>query len=237
MVCVSAVELLGLLGLFLQNMLLIGSVDVDIIGLFALVRLLRFVALMLVDLFRRWLLELSCGSAARVVGSSAHIAAAGILTNIILEIRLAARGVHLIVGHDALVWSNLIIIVIDLFTLHMPRCIVLLLRALGQVLGRLLNGHWVLFDVEGRYFRLLVPWLVLYVFIFEVLDAVFILFLIIFFNVQVVVVSNILMVSLWLLLWDLDLLDGVQIFINLLFLQWFVCDTFNDTLFIFQWRC
>ena len=116
-------------------MLLVGSVDVDIIGLFALVRLLRFVALMLVDLFRRWLLELSCGSAARVVGSSAHIAATCILTNIILEIRLAARGIHLIVGHDALVRSNLIIIVIDLFTLHMPRCIVLLLRALGQVLG------------------------------------------------------------------------------------------------------
>ena len=104
---------------------------------------------MLVDLFRRWLLELSCGSAARMIGSSAHIAAACILTNIILEICLAARGIHLIVGHDALVRSNLIIIVIDLFTLHVPRCIVLLLRALGQVLRRLLHSHWILFDIEG----------------------------------------------------------------------------------------
>ena len=216
-------------------MLLICSVDVDIIGLFAVVRLLRFITLMLVDLFRRWLLELSRGPTARVVGSSAHIASASILTNIILEICLAARGIQLIVGYDALVWGNLIITLTDLFTPHVFRCIVLLLWALGQVLDRLLHGHWVLFDVEGRYFRLLTPRLVLYIFIFKVLDAVFILVLI-FFNVQVVVISNVLMVRLWLLLWGLDLLNSLQIFISLLFLRWLICDTFNDTLFIFQRR-
>ena len=216
-------------------MLLICSVDVDIIGLFAVVRLLRFITLMLVDLFRRWLLELSRGPTARVVGSSAHIASASILTNIILEICLAARGIQLIVGHDALVWGNLIITLTDLFTPHVSRCIVLLLWALGQVLDRLVHGHRVLFDVEGRYFRLLAPRLVLYIFIFKVLDTVFILVLI-FFDVQVVVISNVLMVRLWLLLWGLDLLNGVQIFISLLFLRWLICDTFNDTLFIFQRR-
>ena len=142
----------------------------------------------------------------------------------------------MIVGYDALVWGNLIITLTDLFTPHVSRCIVLLLWALGQVLDRLVHGHRVLFDVEGRYFRLLAPRLVLYIFIFKVLDAVFILVLI-FFDVQVVVISNVLMVRLWLLLWGLDLLNGVQVFISLLFLRWLICDTFNDTLFIFQrWR-
>ena len=85
----STVELLGLLGLLFQNMLLICSVDVDIIGLFALVRFLRL-TLMLVNLFRRWLLELPRGSATRMVRCSAHIAALSILAGSILKIRLAA---------------------------------------------------------------------------------------------------------------------------------------------------
>ena len=200
-------------------MLLIGSVDVDIIGLFAVVRLLRFITLMLVDLFRRWLLELSRGPTARVVGSSAHIASASILTNIILEICLAALDVHLIIGHCALVYGNLITI-IDLFTLLVDWWLVALLRALRQVLDMIFLCHWVLIDVQGRYFRLLVSRLVLYVFTFKVLDTVIIVLLFIF-NVQVEIVSHyILVVRLWLLLWELDFLNSsVQIIFILFFLR------------------
>ena len=61
---------------------------------------------MLVNLFRKRLLELPRRSTARVVGPSASIASASILTNIILEICLAALDVHLIIGHCALVYGN-----------------------------------------------------------------------------------------------------------------------------------
>ena len=199
-------------------MLLIGRIDVNIIRLFALVRLLRFVTLMLVNLFRRWLLELPCGSTARVVGN-ASIATASILTNIILEICLAALDVHLIIGHCALVYGNLITI-IDLFTLLVDWWLVALLRALRQVLDMIFLCHWVLIDVQGRYFRLLVSRLVLYVFTFKVLDTVIIVLLFIF-NVQVEIVSHyILVVRLWLLLWELDFLNSsVQIIFILFFLR------------------
>ena len=126
-------------------MLLIGCIDVDVIGLLAIVRSIRFITLILVKLLRLWLLKLSCGSTARVVRHSTRIAAASILTNIILEtFCIGARGIHLIIGDDALVRKNPI--VIDLFTLLMPGLIVLLLWAFRQVLGRLLHDHWVLFD-------------------------------------------------------------------------------------------
>ena len=128
-----------------------------------------------------------------MIGGSAHIAAASVLTNIILEICLVTCGIHLIIGNYALVRGNLI--AVDQFTLCVSRWIVFLLRTFRQVLYMLLLCHWVLFDAEGRYFRLLVSRLVLYAFIFNVLYAVVILLLI--FDFQVKVVSHhILMVRL-----------------------------------------
>ena len=132
----------------------------------------------------------------------------------------------------------------------MPWLTVLLFRAFRQVLSRLLHGHWVLFDAQSRYFRLLVSRLVLYVFIFEVLDAVILLI----FNIQVIIVSHhILVVRLRLLLWlrELDLLNSIQIvFLFFFFLRLrfvggilvfiilrLVRNTFNITIFINQWKC
>ena len=132
----------------------------------------------------------------------------------------------------------------------MPRLIVLLLWAFREVLGWLFHGHWVLFDAQSRYFWLLVSRLVLYVFIFKVFDAV--IFLLIF-DIQVVVVSHhILVVRLSLLLlwlWELDLLNSIQIiflfFLRLRFVGgiwvfiflWLVLNTFYITIFICQWKC
>ena len=143
----STVELLGLLGLLFEHMLLICSVDVDIIRLFALVRLLRFITLMLVNLFRRWLLELPCGSTTWMVRTSANIAATSILAGSILEVCLAARGIQTIVSDNALVWNYGIELTLLVF-----RWIVALLRAeLCHLVLLLLQRHWVLFDVQGRY--------------------------------------------------------------------------------------
>ena len=131
---------LGLLGLLLQHVLLEGSVDVYIIiRLFALVRL-RFVALMLVNLFLRRLLELSSGSTARMVGTTcAHIATAGVLTWSILDVCLAARRTQSIVGDDAVIQAD----GID-FTLLVFRLLVALLRAeIYEILCLLLLHHGV----------------------------------------------------------------------------------------------